>query len=59
MIAFLLHSTAAGTIVAEEVVVESSLNIRSPAKPVRRVREVLYYLLPNEPSAPVFRYNNK
>lgn len=35
-------------IVAEEVVVESALNVRNPSQPVRRVREVLYYLIPDD-----------
>lgn len=33
-------------IVAEEVIVESALNVRNPTVPVRKVREVLYYLIP-------------
>lgn len=44
------YQTAAGAIVAEEVVVESSLSVR-PKVPVsnsRRVRDTLAYLFPGE-----------
>lgn len=36
-------------IVAEEVILESSLNVRNPSAAVhRRVRNVLYYIIPDE-----------
>lgn len=36
-----------GYVVAEEVVVESSLNIRNPMQKPRRIRDVIYYLVPD------------
>lgn len=36
LLIFFSFSFAAGAIVAEEVVVESSLNVRNPAAPIRR-----------------------
>lgn len=42
-----LNLTATGSIVAEEVVVESSLNVRNPSASInRRGRNTLHYRIP-------------
>lgn len=58
LIVYVWLFTAFDGIVAEEVVVESSLNVRNSARPVnnRQVRSVIYYLMPDTSSASLKRY---